>query len=166
MDFKKIDNKTGPEGYEWLRPLQKSGDAYSDAVREKSHFPSENRKIAGKLRGLKLANPENLEKKALLLATNPKMSAIEITKLYSQLLEMDLSPKLLLILLGKICQAHSVIFGLRDVDTPVKNFDKLERPCRLSYEEVDLIKSELSKIRAENKELKDKLFILEIDNAK
>ena len=148
--------------YPNLVRLKKAGDAYSDNVRSLlKGSASEKRKISQRINGLKFANPKNLEKKALELASDPKLSAVAITKLASELLEMDLTPKLKLVLLGKLCQSHSTIFGNK-IENTTPALDLFNQQLQSWSEKNDEIKKaemENKQLKKELKELKNEMFL-------
>jgi len=92
--------------------LKPKGDEYSDEVREKTKgSSSDRRKFAQKLSGLKNCNPENFEKYALEIINSPQTSALEIIRLYKEILNDELSPMLKIQLMGRLIQSHTAIHG-------------------------------------------------------
>ncbi len=75
---------------------------------------TEKKRNAAKLRAIKLMKPETIEKKALLLASDPDISAQEIMRYAQSILKReDLNDSLKIQLLGKITQAHTAIHGIK-----------------------------------------------------
>jgi len=96
-----------------LRHLKPKGDAYSDAVRSKQKgSASDKRKLTQRILGLKRTNPKNIEKKALQLACDPKVTALTIMQMITILSERkDLTPGLQINLIRALNDAYRTIFG-------------------------------------------------------
>ncbi len=129
--------------YNWLTPLKAKGDPYSDAVRALAHVPSETRSLSNKIASLKKLSPEQLEERGLELVGNPKLSALAIMRLASELIEMDLTPKLKIMLLDKLCTTHKTVHGQVIINEPLSK--------------LDIFNTQIEAIRefAKNNELKD-----------
>lgn len=108
--------------------LKEKGDPYSDGIRAKLvGTASEKRKQSAILRGLKMANPQTIEKRALELVASPNTSAVEIMRYATILMQReDLSDILKVSLLGQLTRCHTAIHGNKidlkaDIDTQVRN---------------------------------------------
>lgn len=93
--------------------LKEKGDPYSDSIRAKLvGTASEKRKQSAVIRGLKMANPETIEKRAMQLVANPKLSAVEIMKLIQTMLnKKGLNDNLRAKLIGTLIAGHLAIHG-------------------------------------------------------
>lgn len=117
-----------------LIPLKGRGDERSDYIRSLTKGSgSEKRKIAQQINGIDKMNPENIEKRALDMISNPKNSAVAITKLLQKLMEReDLPDNLKIQLLKAACTVHSTIFGeVKIIDVN----DDFQHKLRLFWEE-------------------------------
>ena len=105
--------------------LKKKGDPYSDSVRAKLvGTASEKRKQSAIIRGLRMANPETIQKRAMELVANPNTSAIEIMRLIQEMLNKEgLSDALRIQLIRELISGHTAIHGSKahlDLDAQVK----------------------------------------------
>lgn len=102
----------GPANYPWLKPLKKAGDPYSDSVRAKTKGSSSNkRKMAMRINALNRTNFENREKNIIEIVNNPQFSSIELVRMLEHIKDLDLSPKMLIMLFDKMIRMHTAIHG-------------------------------------------------------
>ena len=151
--------------------LKGRGDIYSDFIRSKSHIPSEKRSESISIAMLKYANPDNLEKKALALISNPDATAFTLSKLATELLEMDLTPKLKINLLSQLCKLFSTVHGTRQEITElsaregrIAEFNEKLKSWYSVSEEAKEIEVENIKLKSLVEELQKKLYIYERNN--
>lgn len=104
----------------WLKPFKKKGDEWSDKARlNQKGSGSDKRKLAQQLvamkrTGMHAMTPENLEKKALKLASDPEASAITIMQMVQIISDRkDLTTSLRIRLLDATCNAHRTIHGTK-----------------------------------------------------
>jgi len=95
-----IDISTRPD---FLELVKKGGSVCSDA-----------KKRAARLRGVKMANLENVETKVLAIVRDPEFSAIQIAEVIMDMLEHEeLTQRTKVELIGKMVQAHTAIHGAK-----------------------------------------------------
>lgn len=124
---------------EHLIPLGQPGnEEYDKKVRSKlKGSGSDKRKIAQQIAGLKKANPETIEQKALKLATSPKISSLEIMRMIQVLKERkDLPESLQVMLIGKAIDAHKAIFGTKSFNVNMDVNPKSSKSIHEIYLEV------------------------------
>lgn len=112
--------KGNVDQYPNLTNLKPKGDPRSDAIRAKQKgSASDKRKMAQQLNMLKRTgptaiSPENLEKKALAMATDPNMSALTIMRMVQLISNReDLTIGLRIQLLRAMSDAHRTIHGTK-----------------------------------------------------
>lgn len=112
-----------------LIPLGQPGnEEYDKQVRAKiKGSSSPKRKLAQKISHLKFVKSENMEKRLLEIVRNPEISALQIQKVISEMLEKDyLKPRTKVELIGKMVQAHIAIHGQKTKNLNINlNLDKI-----------------------------------------
>ncbi len=115
-----IDNNQIKKPYSHLRSFKPKGDAWSDAARaNQKGSASPKRKVAQQLVAMKrkgptAMTPENLERKALAMATNPETSAYTIMQMVQIIGDReDLTTGLRIQLLRAMNDAHRTIHGTK-----------------------------------------------------
>lgn len=93
--------------------LKGKGDPYSDGIRAKLvGTASDKRKQSAVIRGLKMANPETIKKRAMELVANPNISAVEIMRLIQEMLNKEgLTDTLRVQLIREMISGHQTIHG-------------------------------------------------------
>ena len=125
-----------------LKPihLKPKGDPRSDAIRAKlKGSASPKRKLSQKINAMNRGGPnkmsiKNIEKRAMQLATDPNVSAVNIMRMIENLNSRDdLDPDLRIRLIGVANDSHRTIFGTHQkIDQRIESITvTINRPKKL-----------------------------------